>query len=332
MSKRFAIVPAAAVLVVAATWANQALAAEGNNDHRRSMGNLRPDHPTATPSITGSPPTGWKGGSGSADHGRPRVHRPYRHHSYHDRWYYWPPGYVYDPYYPYLTPRPPYYWDPWRYPYYGPPYYPVGPVWGAEGVRRFLGLNRMPAVVNRQIIVVPKDKQDEKDEQQPVPRSSNARAFALGWQFIDFGDGHFNNQKYADAYQRYKRAARAAPTLADAYFRQGFALIALGNYEQAANTIKRGLELDPDWARSDFHNDELYGGNEAAKTAHLDALGQAATDNPNDADLQFLVGVFLHFEGQPQRAKPFFERAARMAGDTTHLAGFLGQAAPAAKP
>ena len=133
--------------------------------------------------------------------------------------------------------------------------------------------------------------------------------------------------KYAAAYSRYKKAADAAPALADAYFRQGFALIALGNYPQAAKVLKRGLEIAPDWPRSGFHVQGLYGTNPGAKTAHVGALSQAVVDQPHDPDLPFVLGVLVHFDGEPDRAVPLFERAARLTvGSDAHLRAFLGAA------
>jgi tetratricopeptide (TPR) repeat protein len=181
----------------------------------------------------------------------------------------------------------------------------------------------LPPIVPQ--VIARRQPEDDQPAEEKVPRGSNPRAINLGWRFIGFGDARFSEQEYAEAYVRYKKAAQAAPVLADAYFRQGYALIALGRYELAATALKRGLEIDPGWAGSDFRNDDLYADHPQAKMAHLDALAQAAVEQPNDADLLFLVGVFLHFDGQTDRAKPFFRRAARIAGvgGDIHLRGFL---------
>jgi len=309
-----------------------ASAEEQNNDHRRSMGNLRPDHRTAGPAIQGSPPPESSRRQGRMHHrpAHPGHYPSYDYgygHGYSDPYY--RPGYRYHPYrvdtftsYPYPA-HPPYYW---RYP--PPIYLPAETLYGPEAVKRFMGGGWMSApAANRRIIVI---RRDNDEDEEPAQRARNPRSVELAWRFIGFGDAHFANRKYADAYQRYRRAAEAAPTVAAAYFRQGYALVALSNYEQAARMLKRGLELDPAWARSDFRNDELYGDNQEAKRTQLEALAQAATDNPNDADLLFLVGVFLHFDGQADRALPFFQRAAGLgAAGNTHLRGFLEQPEPA---
>ena len=82
--------------------------------------------------------------------------------------------------------------------------------------------------------------------------------------------------------------------------------------------------LKPDWPKSDFRLGELYGGNDQAKTAHIDALADAAVNAPTNGDLLFIVGVFLHFDCQQARAQPFFKRAAQISGpDAGHIAGFV---------
>lgn len=314
-----------------------ASAGESNDDHRRSMGNLRPDHRTARPAIQGSPPPRQR-----TDHD-PTYVPPYPgQHDYAYGFGQYPayghgPSYKYDrypsawdygPYHPRRRYRHP------RYPYWGYPpplYIPAEALYGPQAVMRFMGVNRVsPPPVIPHVIAVIKDEEDQEPA-QAVRRAGNQRSLNLAWRFIGFGDARFTKQEYPDAYQRYKKAAQASPMLADAHFRQGYSLIALGRYEQAAKALKRGLELDPGWAHSAFRNGELYVNDGAAKAAHLDALAQAAVQEPNNADLLFLVGVFLHFDGQKDRARSFFERAARLAGPAgAHLNGFLQGAKPAA--
>jgi Tfp pilus assembly protein PilF len=109
--------------------------------------------------------------------------------------------------------------------------------------------------------------------------------------------------------------------MAEACFHEAFALMALGRYSQAAKMLKRGLALDPTWPKSGFKLSDLYGENRLAKNAHVDALAKAANLDPLDGDLLFVVGVWLYFDGQLQRAAPFFQRAAQLA-DGPHIEAF----------
>jgi tetratricopeptide (TPR) repeat protein len=296
---------------------------EANLDLRRSMGNLRPDRPHDGYAVQAPqfPRCGVDCARIEHDTFEPDYAGKYPYHG--DA--YWPPYYP-PPYdYPYYVYPPRYRW---RYPYFAPLYIPAEAMYGPQALRRFLGVRQVnqvgPLAANPPISVVPGQGQRAGEAEEPLRRASNERAFGLGWRFIGFGDAHFGNQKYRDAYSRYKKAAEAAPALADAYLRQAFALVALGNYSQAVKVLKRGIELDPAWPRSQFQVDELYGNNQLDKTAHLGDLAQAAAAEPNDADLLFLLGVLFHFDGEPGRAAPLLERAARSSGgNPAHLRGFL---------
>lgn len=143
-------------------------------------------------------------------------------------------------------------------------------------------------------------------------RASNPEAISRAERFIGFGDTQFRNQKYSDALDRYRKAVTAAPRLAEARWRQGYAQVALGHYEAAAKAFKLGLKADPTWPRSGFENDWLYGPNSRAKSTHLEAIAEAADKEPANGDLLFLIGVYLYFDGQVERAAPFFQRAAQL--------------------
>ncbi|HUY33615.1 MAG TPA: tetratricopeptide repeat protein [Pirellulales bacterium] len=160
-------------------------------------------------------------------------------------------------------------------------------------------------------------------------RVSNAPALARAKEYLKFGDEHFRTQRFSDAYQRYKKAASAAPDVAEAHFRQGFSLLALGKYDSAHRAFLRGLELQPDWAKSTFRLDELYGANRLAKTNQFEQLAAAAGDQPGNSSLMFLLGVELYFDGQRERARKFFVRAGRLGEDQTHLSGFFKALGPA---
>jgi tetratricopeptide (TPR) repeat protein len=164
---------------------------------------------------------------------------------------------------------------------------------------------------------------EAKNGDRPKVRASNAEAISRARQFIAYGDQHFHVQEFSDAYQRYKKAAAAAPDLAAAPFRQGFSLMAMGRYAPAAKALKHGLALQPDWANSPFRVDDLYGDNRLAKATHLEQLATEATEQPRNADLMFLLGASLYFDGQGERARVFFERAAELGFDREAVAGFF---------
>jgi tetratricopeptide (TPR) repeat protein len=165
----------------------------------------------------------------------------------------------------------------------------------------------------------------ESTAQERPERGSNQHSLDLAKRYLDFGDNHFLKQQYSDALERYRKAAQVAPQLADAYFRQGFALSAMGKYEPAAKAFKRGLEIDPDWADSDFRLTEIYGADDAAKKATEDALARAVNGEPNNGDLALLLGIHYYFDGKKDQAVTLLERASKVGGNDSALKGFLGK-------
>ena len=295
------------------------------------------------------------------------YHIGHRHYGYYHRNYYRP----YYSYYPrtYIRYSVPYYRSYYRsyYPsYYYPSYYggygcastspgtyvpgvvaaPVAPVYadasrayGPDAVKEFLGIDRdfakgplapQPLVVDvkpseRAIVAAPAEEKDE-----PAPSNTAARQRAE--KFVSFGDSKFGDQEYHSAAQRYRFAIEAAPDVANAHFRQGFAYIASNRYELAAKAIRRGLKLDPLFVNSSFRVDDIYGPHRLAKGSHLDGLAKSALIDRGNADFYFLLGVMLHFDGQQDRAVKFFERANTLAGeDNAHIQAFLNPPAPKAK-
>ncbi|HEV3344997.1 MAG TPA: tetratricopeptide repeat protein [Pirellulales bacterium] len=171
---------------------------------------------------------------------------------------------------------------------------------------------------------------DEDDRPGPVRakvRIANSQALARGRQFLEYGDARFRKQEFSEALQRYRKAAEAAPNLADAYFRQGLAQAALGRYQPAVNSFKRGLAIEPDWPGGEFRLRQLYGDSLAAKQMHLEQLALAAEKQPENAELMFLLGVELFFDGQPARARTFLERSAELGLEGEVVHGFLDVAA-----
>lgn len=272
----------------------------------------------ADPVVSNKPASSLGGGAGQQQADPRGGHAGQFHHRY-------------DPYWsdPSWLVYPPSYWY-----YYPPPLFlPAETLYGPQAVKRFMGVQEgssgsgITTTLPGPQSAPPGRAAAEKKAPEPVPRGANPETRGLAWRFITFGDLHFSNEKFGEAYQRYRKAAEIVPELADAYFRQGFALVGAGRYEMAAKALKRGIALDAAWPRSAFRLSELYGGNQRAKAAHLEALAAASEKDANNADLLFLLGVCLFFDGQRDRAALFFERAGQLAGPADHLKGFLEQVA-----
>jgi tetratricopeptide (TPR) repeat protein len=262
----------------------------------------------------GQPPAGRP--ADNARHGHPHQGAGQAYYFFRGYSPYVAGAYAYDPYYGGYGY--PYAYSSLYSPYPPPLYLPPDELFGPRAVWRFLGIDDRSRLVPNANIIPPPARDDNLEAPEPkkgAQRATNAQAVARAWKFIRFGDARFAQQKYSEANQRYRTASESAPQLADAWFRQAFALLALGRYQQALGAIKRGLRINPNWARSDFNLKQLYADDEMAKNAHRDALAEAAEANPNDADLLFLLGIHLHFDAQADRAQKFFDRAKQLAGD-----------------
>ena len=164
----------------------------------------------------------------------------------------------------------------------------------------------------------------------PKTRTTNAASKARAGKFLGYGDVNFGKQSYLSAAERYKTAAQAAPDVAEPYFRQGFAYVAMGKYESAARAFRRGLRVRADWSTSPFRLDQLYGADQIAKTSHVESLAKAVEANPLDAELLMVLGLEIFFDGQQPRSEVFFTRAAQLGGNEDHLLDdFLPRPGPA---
>jgi tetratricopeptide (TPR) repeat protein len=171
------------------------------------------------------------------------------------------------------------------------------------------------------------------EEAKPAIRVSNLESRRRAVKFIESGDDLFRAQRYHEALQKYKSAAEAAPDMAEAYVRQGHALTATARYDLAAAAFKKGLLIGPEWADAEFRLDSIYGDARLAKATHLENLARAVLDKPADADLAFVLAMFLHYDDDAERAARLFQRVLDLAGkDLPYVRPFLhgGGPAPAA--
>ncbi|MFN0021169.1 MAG: tetratricopeptide repeat protein [Pirellulaceae bacterium] len=217
----------------------------------------------------------------------------------------------------------------------GPIFAPAQAIYGPGAVRNFLGMAEptapapaavRPLTLKSSAVVVKKLTEPRK------VREASPEYRRKADQFIAQGDMLFHEQKYQQAVDRYKSAAEMAPDSAEAYWHKGHAYAATNRYELAASCFRRALTLNPDIARGGFGLDKLYGDTRMAKEAHLEAIAGYCLEHPDTADAYFVLGVFLHYNGEADRAEKFFTRAAELAGpDATYLARFVPGVVPVKK-
>lgn len=142
-------------------------------------------------------------------------------------------------------------------------------------------------------------------------------------QFQAEGDRWLREGQNVKAYLRYLEAQREAEDRGEVYFRQAFALVALGRYSHAVSKLKRGLQVDPQSARTGKTLDEIYGvENVDQKVEYLQRVADWTNAEVRDPDRLFLMGVMLHFD-EDSRASEFLNAAWKIAGKGPHIQAFL---------
>ncbi len=158
---------------------------------------------------------------------------------------------------------------------------------------------------------------------RPVSASSRAGK-ERSRQFQAEGDRLLHDGQFVKGYLRYLEAQREAEDRADVYFRQAFALVAMGRHSHAVMKMKRGLQVDSTWPKNAASLDAVYGvENVVHKTEYLQRVADWANANVRDADRLFLMGVMLYCDEDP-RAAEFLRSASKLSGGQgTHLQAFL---------
>jgi tetratricopeptide (TPR) repeat protein len=187
-------------------------------------------------------------------------------------------------------------------------------MYGPLAMQRFMGLNGVQTW-QPPVIIANKAVADDAIAQKPKVRISNAAMKEQAGKFMAFGDANFQKQNFNSALERYRSASQVASDVPETFLRQGFALVAMGRFESASKVMRRALLLQPDATKLNLQLNDLYGENQMAKTAHLEALADGVDQNPQSADLLLLLGLQLYFDGQADRSLPVFQRCAQLGGN-----------------
>jgi len=150
-------------------------------------------------------------------------------------------------------------------------------------------------------------------------------------QAIADGDREFASGRQRRAITKFRDATRRAPDYSAGYFRAGHAHTAVGDYDQAVTNFAMALEIARTTNRDGFTLDTLYQDDQQSKQQHLAALGGALRQRPNEGGLHFLLGLTLHYDGNPLKAREHFRRAVELPGrHRPYAAMYLPAPPPAA--
>lgn len=216
--------------------------------------------------------------------------------------------------------------------YYLPPTEPAELHYGPQAVKQFLGLPRNFANEPQRNSVLDAIAAPLTTTQSPLRITSaekkfdppSVQAMERADHFIQSGDGLFQQQRYQEALGRYKDAVAAAPTYADAHLRKGLAYLATNRPDEAVAAIKLAVQQNPDVTDAALSLDGLLGNNPAAKSSLLETNARRAVADPQNADLLFVVGVLVYFDGEKEEAARLFNAAQRAigGGNAPHIQAF----------
>lgn len=156
-----------------------------------------------------------------------------------------------------------------------------------------------------------------------VASSPAARLKSMDYQAR--GDQRLRAQKWSEARAAYRSSVDAAPDRAEAHLRLGLCLVAIQRFDSAIHEFKRAIFIDPQLAQSGKVSKVIFGpDSQVVRASIISKLTDWVKDDYANPDRLFLMGVMLHFEGDP-RSQEFFEAARRMKrmGDVSHIASFI---------
>jgi tetratricopeptide (TPR) repeat protein len=142
---------------------------------------------------------------------------------------------------------------------------------------------------------------------QPAPAPPSTPVLSEVELRLKEGDYYFKKGDYAKAVESFKKAVDAEPQAAAPRFALGEALFATGDYHYAAFSIRKGLELNPDWVRAKLDRREYYRSLEDYQ-AHLKKLEDYVRERPYDGSALFVLAYNRYFSDQKTEARELFQR------------------------
>ena len=148
------------------------------------------------------------------------------------------------------------------------------------------------------------------------PRELTPQSLAKIEKLIAAGDERFRRQYYSLAAERYRAAARMGS--ADAYLRQGFTLVALGNYRLATIAFQNAQALKPDWMDDPFSLEQIYAPGVLVRTT--EKLMRKLAINAGQEGLLTSMCMQFYFSGDLEQARLYATRASSLGGVEATLA------------
>jgi hypothetical protein len=126
---------------------------------------------------------------------------------------------------------------------------------------------------------------------------------------VEAGRKAFADGQYGRALELFRKAADITPAEPSVHYLISQAYFSLGKYREAVSAIAMGMALRADWHEARFNSRDLYWKKPELFDDHLKALRDAVAAFPNDAELLFMLGHQLWFDGKHEDAKAIILKA-----------------------
>lgn len=143
-------------------------------------------------------------------------------------------------------------------------------------------------------------------------------------------DRAWSRGQYDLAADRYQRVLEREPARLETWLRLAFAALAAEDWDRSLAAFRSAAKLRGDLEPGDFDLDSIYA-DRSLKLKHLDRLAKAALGRPDDPEMWLLVGTFLWFDGQSERAEKFLAKAQTLSRSERPLMLVQALSPPAAR-
>jgi tetratricopeptide (TPR) repeat protein len=146
---------------------------------------------------------------------------------------------------------------------------------------------------------------------------------AMYWNTL--GSTYYKSGKYEEAIESYKQAIRIDPDYAMAHYNLGLAYVESGKYKEAIESYKQALRIDPDSAIAHYNLGVAYGESGKYKEA-IESYKQVVRIDPDYADAHCNLGVAYYESGMNKEAIEAFKQVVRIDPDDAEVHYCLGVA------
>jgi tetratricopeptide (TPR) repeat protein len=185
-----------------------------------------------------------------------------------------------------------------------------------------------PPEIAKRIEPPKKEPPPPEPPKPPLPLEPKANPVEEAQRLVTLGTAAFQAGDYGLAAQRFQQALDADAAAPRPHFLLGQALVALGKFSAAVQTIGLGLAKDPAWPKNAFRPRlDLYRNQPEEWVRHLMLLEEAHERQPQNAGFLFMVAYLRWFDDDRATALRLFRQVRPLVADPALVDLFLKEGA-----